>query len=229
MEVVSFLVMSALLMVVPVRGRRKLLERFIESFAATRELDTRLLLVADDGDDCYEGISLPSFATMRRIPRTYVVDKVNQFAVPATRNHLYIGNTGDDNVMETPGWDRYLIEPLEKKGHGWSYPDDIRRRDIPENVIISAPIIKALGWMQCPLMRHYWVDHVWADLGRATGRLFFVPYVVQPHHHYLAAPGVDHDQTYKDAERYAQHDADAYETWRRDHFTRDLETVRGAL
>lgn len=217
-------------MVVPIRKRRKNAERFIESFASTRELDTRLLLVADDDDDSYEGISLPEFCRLVVIPRTYVVDKVNQFAVPAASQYSYVGNTGDDNVMETQGWDRYLIEPMEKRGHGWSYPDDVRRQDIPENVIISAPIIKALGWFQCPLMRHYWVDHVWYDLAKACGRLFFVPYVTQPHHHYLADPSVQPDETYTETERlYAQRDADAYKVWYSDHFEQDLRVVRGVL
>jgi hypothetical protein len=221
--------MTELLMVVPVRGRRALAARFIESFAATRELDTRLLLVADTGDDSYDGMSLPSFCTMRVIPREYVSVKVNRFAVPAANHYAYVGNTGDDNIMETPGWDRLLIEPHEKKGLGWSYPDDIRRQDIPENVVIASPIIKALGWFQCPMMRMYYVDHVWADLANATGRLHYVPAVVQPHKHHLTDPDQPRDATYRDGEVHGAHDGEAYETWKRTRFAEDLEIVRGAL
>ena len=215
-------------MVVPVRGRRALLDRFIASFDATRHLDTRLLLVADADDDSYEGMTFPAYTRMRVIPRTYVVAKVNRFAVPAARNSLAVGNTGDDNVFTTPGWDKLLMEPLATR-HGWAYPDDLRRRDIPENVVISSPIIRALGWMQCPAMRHYYVDNVWGDMARACGRLFFCPWVVQPHLHYEVDPAQARDPVYAGAERHGERDKAAYEKWRRERMAADVATVRGVL
>ena len=45
---------------------------------------------------------------------------------------------GDDCVSETPGWDRSCSHTLEEDlgGHGWVYPDDKRRQDVPEHWMV---------------------------------------------------------------------------------------------
>jgi hypothetical protein len=59
----------------------------------------------------------------------------------------------------------------ETGGTGLSYPWDGIREDIPEAVVLSGDTVQALGWFCLPGLSHWFVDNVWADLGRGAGCL----------------------------------------------------------
>ena len=66
----------------------------------------------------------------------------------------------------------------------------------------------ALGWMCEPALSHWYVDNVWADLGRGAGCL-----------RHLRAIKVEHawkgDQTSRESSEALTADRDAYYAWRR--------------
>jgi hypothetical protein len=140
-----------------------------------------------------------------------------------------LASFGDDHVPRTQGWDRLLLEALDGLGcPGIVYPDDRRRADIPEAPVISSEIVLALGWMCEPSLRHFYVDNVWADIGRAAGCLAYVPGVIVEHLHYQARPDVAvRDATYAEAEARGGEDQTAYLAWRQNRFAEDAAVIRG--
>ena len=103
-------------------------------------------------------------------------------------------------------------------GTGFTYPFDGTREDIPEAVVMSSDIVQILGWMAEPSLNHFYIDNVWADLGRGAGCL-----------RYLRAIAVDHaqqsDKTSRDSGEKLAADRDAYYEWRRNRMTDDLSKV----
>ena len=83
---------------------------------------------------------------------------------------------------------------------------------------MSSDIVRALGWMALPDCQHWYIDNVWADLGRGAGCL-----------RHLRAIAVDHqwkaDQTSKDSGERLAADRDAYYAWRKTRMAGDVETV----
>jgi hypothetical protein len=139
----------------------------------------------------------------------------------------YFASLGDDMVPCTVGWDEQLLAVLQENGPGYAYPNDLRRIDIPEAVVISAPIVRALGWMSPPFVTHWYQDNVWADLGRATGCLHYLPDVIVDHRH-PNVTGEPADATYHDAARGFDADLAAYQRWRLKGMAADVAKVREA-
>jgi hypothetical protein len=217
--------MSAdLLVIIPTRGRRAQLDRFLAAAATTRQAATDLLVVIDDDDTAtYEGLALPPRARAVMGPRARLAPKLNRHAVPAARDYPAVGFLADDTVPVTPGWDRLLLGALGTPGI--AYPDDRRRDDVPEHPFISSAIIAALGWFFEPSLRHYYADDVLADLGRGAGCLAYVPEAVVDHLHYQTRPGVARDATYTEAEAEGFRDRQAYQQWRASRMTADIATI----
>lgn len=216
--------MRDLLVIVPVRGRPASLARFTEAFRATaRTAD--LLVVFDVDDRSYDGAETD--ALVRVLPRRPTGPKVNA----AAADHLdyrALMFMGDDNVCVTPGWDDIMLTALGGMGGtGILWPDDLSEHaDLPCSAMISCDIVSALGWMCLPGAAHFFVDNVWADLGRGAGCLMRCGGAVIEHRHpnYGKAP---RDQLYQDAMRlYWRHDKAAYAAWKTGQMQADIETVR---
>lgn len=217
--------MADLLVLCPTRWRRANMERFLGAFDATREADTDLLVIADTDDASYGGMALPPYASLVYGKNECVSRKTNRHAVPAAQNYPAVGFMGDDVTCETPGWDRLLLESMP----GIAYPHNGRRDDVPESQIVDSKIIRALGWLHEPTMRHFWVDNVLAELGKANDCLYYRPDVECTHHHYHADPSMLRDRTYMASEIYVQRDENAFKAWKRERYQRDCFAVRQAL
>lgn len=214
--------MPDLVLLVPSRGRPQNVARLVEACDKTCRTDM-LIHFGFDEDDVQLGANLVAnhggLSTV--LPRMGLAAWTNQLA----GEHLdsrWLCSIGDDMVPVTSGWDERLCEAAGPAG--MSYPNDKRRDDIPECIVMSASLVAALGWICQPGLDHWYVDNVWRDLGQG-GILRYLPDVVVEHRHpnVTGEPG---DRTYADAaERYG-HDLAAYQKWRLRDMARDVAAVR---
>ena len=217
--------MSGLLVIVPSRGRPKNIARMLDAVHETRMAATHLHVCVDDDD--------PELASYRLVmdragrdgdvlevgPRKGLAAWTNEIAVRRAGEYPFLASLGDDMIPRTPGWDKALIRGItDMGGTGIVYPWDGVREDIPEAVVLSSDIVAALGWMCEPSLNHWYVDNVWADLGRAAGCL-----------RHLRVIAVDHawkaDQTAKESGEKITADRDAYYRWRRERMADDIGKV----
>jgi len=90
---------------------------------------------------------------------------------------------------------------------------------------MSSDIVKALGWMCLPDLQHWYVDNVWADLGRGAGCLRHCRAITVEHIH-PAAGKAPADKTNADASEKLDADREAYYAWRRDgHMAADISKI----
>ena len=221
--------MADLYVLVPSRGRPRNVARLVEACADTCTADTRLHFGFDD-DDPYLRASIDAAGGHRYVvgPRQGLAWWTNKLAARHVKrgDAGALASIGDDMLPVTPGWDQLLLDRLPPGG-GFAYPDDQRRDDIPEAVVISAAIVRALGWMAHPSMHHWFIDNVWADLGRGAGCLVYCPDVLVQHLHPNVRPDVTRpDGTYHDAAGRYDSDLAAYQRWRLRGMPGDVAAVR---
>jgi hypothetical protein len=197
---------------IPTRHRRELCEKTVKSFRETTLGEVDLFLVVDDDDSDYEGIDAPVIT----VKHNTLVSAINDAAMQLADNYKALFLAADDMIFETQGWDLFMTGMLESLGGtGYIYPDDKRRYDVPEHPLISTDIVRALGWFAEPELGHFYVDNVWAELGKRLGLIRFCPQAVIEHRHYSINADVVHDETYSIAENeHGKADEVKFHEWR---------------
>ena len=220
----------SLLVMIPTRGRRAQCERLLESFTETVTGDDTDLVFISDGDDqeSYEGMEWGPATHAVIDPRMPFSGKLNAVAMVAVEDYDVLMWVGNDHVFQTPAWDKLLLAALaDLGGHGWVYPDDKRRSDVPEIWMCSSSVVKALGWFAPPYMDHYYTDNAVAELGKRAGLIRYVPEVVIEHLHYSVHPETEYDGLYKEAEeRWGQSDLEAFQEWRSSQCANEVSVLR---
>jgi hypothetical protein len=209
---------------IPTRHRRERAEACIKSFRETVEGDADIYLVVDDDDDGYQDTDVPVIVT----PRGTMVTAANKAAEWLATEYRALLMVGDDCIFVTPGWDKHMMESLERLGgSGFVYPDDKRRTDVPEIVLISSDIVQSFGWFADPAFGHFFVDNVWAELGKRSDLIRFCPKAVIEHKHYSMDSSVVRDAMYLEAEEtFGDPDRAAFEKWQAERMTTQVAKLR---
>lgn len=229
--------MRDLLVIVPSRGRVERLREFLSCFEKTRTIKTDVAIALDNDEPQMEGYQklLADYKSGDWLiqfqgPRKTITPWINYIAREEVDNYRAMCVMGDDNVPISTGWDRDLMAAIEDLGDiGFSYPDDKRRNDIPELCVISTKIIKALGWLCQPSLRHFYVDNVWGDLGTGANCIKYCPEVIIEHRHYHVDPTQTRDMTYAQSEVHGGLDSINYQKWREEQMVQDVAKIRELL
>ena len=209
-----------LIVVCPSHRRPKEASEVFDTFLATRTADSLLRFGVWTAD--------PSTGGYVHLPVTYstaetMTARSNILARWAVEQARYVGWIADDNRFRTKGWDRVVIDALEAMGGGVVYGNDVvSPGSKPSHVFMSSEIVRELGWLIHPEMTMTFFDDAWERLGRAMGRLRYLPEVT-----------VEHLYTERDNLAAFVHDKAVYEPWLRheceDQAARCLRAVRRAV
>jgi len=220
---------------VPSRRRPGNVARFVRAVAKTSTAQTDIIFGFDDDDpDLQKSIIAAQTAaqsagvsvTVVTGPRKGLGAWTNELAATFADDYRALGSFGDDHVPQTCGWDKLLLDAIDGMGGcGIAYPNDGIRDDVGEAWVMSANIVRALGWMCEPTLKHWWVDEVITVIGREADCLAYLPDVTVRHNHPAAGRG-QFDATYWDAFKGVAADKKAYEMWRAERMAADVATVR---
>ena len=221
--------MADLAVIVPSRGRPNQLVAMATAAwdFAERAIPHRLRIVVgvdeDDPDRSEYLLHGHPFLDVRVGPRRSLSGWTNHLAeqLLAERNPpRYLASLGDDHRPRTPGWDRRLIAAIESLGGapGIAYGNDLLQGGrLPTAWVVSAELVRAVGWMMLPTCEHLFVDNAVLALGQASGRILYCPDVVIEHVHPVAGKAA-WDDSYRATnapERYAT-DREAFTRWQRE-------------
>lgn len=219
--------MRDLLLIVPSRSRPENIARLRDAMKATCRGDTHLVVGLDTDDprgpEYPTGVHYDTRSGLRQ-----VVAWINALAVPAANHYRFIGTIGDDNVPRTEGWDVRVIETLTRLKTGLCYGDDLypsrARGELCCHVFMTSDIIRKLGYMGPPIIRHMYVDPVWLAWGEKVG-IEFLPDVVIEHLHYTSG-GASHDDTYSASYAFTFQDLAAFNTYAAADLNRDIRKIK---
>jgi hypothetical protein len=231
--------MPDLLVMVPTRGRKAQCERLLKSFNEMTD-DADLVFVTDGDDHSYDDMDWGDAGRWVIDPRESLSGKLNKTAEIHAHDYDALMFVGDDHVFGTPGWDSIMMKTLaDMGGTGMVYPDDKRRTDVPEIILISSDIVRALGHFAEPTLKHYYLDNSWGELGKRAGLIRFCREAVVEHLHYSVCDETERDQTYVEAENaWGGQDYTAFRDWQanlmqlqvaflRRKFNRDAQWILG--
>ena len=144
------------------------------------------------------------------------------------RQPFAIGFMGDDHRPRTVGWDTAYLEALRELGSGIVYGNDLLQGErIPTQVAMTTDIVRELGFMAPPVLKHLYVDNFWRDLGTAAGCLRYLSNVVVEHMHPIAGKAPwDDGYARVNAPTMYSGDANAYAKWAAMDLAAAVEKVR---
>lgn len=225
--------MADLVVVVPSRGRPKAAAELAEQCAKTCTADTLLLVVVDSDDPTGPEYAAPAgtqaFFTWAP-PDSGHVGAINHGAAQALSEFapFAIGKLDDDHRPRTSGWDALLLDVLHDSGTGIAYGNDLLQgQNLPTAPVITADIIRALGWMGPPQLWHLYVDNFWKDLGEQADCLHYVPSVVIEHMHPVAgkSPWTEGHLRVNDPGQF-ERDGAAYRKYQAEQLPDDVAKVK---
>lgn len=227
--------MTELLILCPTRGRPEAAREAYQSFLDTTQLEgADILFVVDDDDPTrtqYEG---QKFLHVTQPAPGNMVKALNDAALWALDRWepKYVGFIGDDHRFRTPGWDVNFASLLFDRGGGMVYGNDLIRvdGDIPTQIVMSAEIVRALGWMGLPTCTHLYIDNAWRVIGDELKMLFYMPDVIIEHLHPTVGKA-EWDEGHKrvNTQEMYNHDAAAFEEWIRTKAPDDVLRVKRAM
>lgn len=231
--------MTDLAIITPSRGRPAMAASLVDEVRRLSHLDTRVYLGVDDDDP--DAQTYREYADSRPALTLFVDGRRN---LVQWTNHLagmllqspvpprYLASLGDDHRPRTPGWDALLVEAIEARGGtGFAYGNDLYQgAALPTAWVVSADIVRALGYMMVPALRHLFVDNAAKDIGEGADCISYVPGALVEHLHPVAHKGA-WDESYLDSnsrQRYADEGA-AYAAWRAEALPEDIRTVQSVM
>jgi hypothetical protein len=229
--------------IVPSRGRPNSVPKLAETFANTTQDPNTKLWIAVDSNDPDIGRyqhAVSKFDTKLWTIQTTVLEVIGGYMSAALNEAAWkaasdptveaIGFMGDDHRPRTPGWDTTYLTALREMKVGIVYGDDgLQSEALPTQCAMSAGIVRALGWMCPPTLRHLWIDNFWLDLGKGAECLRYLPDVFIEHMHpYNDKAEMDAGYERVNSLEMIFSDRAAYERYATEDLARDVEKI-GAL
>ena len=121
---------------------------------------------------------------------------------------------GDDHRPRTAEWDAILIQAMQRRP-SMAYGNDLLQgKRLPTMIVMTSDIVKALGGMVPPNMKHLYLDNFWKKLGEDLGSLTYLDDVIVEHMHPVAGKA-EWDEGYKEvnAQEVYSFDALAYQNY----------------
>jgi hypothetical protein len=205
--------------------------RLFEAINATADF-TELIFAIDADDVAEYGDLMHATAGVNNVKiviaaRMGMNGTLNHWANWMAPDYDYICFMGDDHLPITKGWDTKLAEAIGSEA-GISYGNDLLQgENLPTAVVMSTKIIRALGFMSPPALKHLFLDNFWLAIGKALGNATYCPDVVIEHLHYINGKAA-HDERYAAVNNAEMHNADEaiFAEYMANEFADAVESVR---
>jgi hypothetical protein len=214
--------MKDLLVLVPSRGRPKNQERFLEYFFKNSTISDVCFILDFDDESNYSRFDNVIYEVGEAL---MLNEKLNKVSKKYYNDYKFISFIGDDHLLKTYAWDKMLINPLLKK-IGISYGNDLyKKEELPTCSVISSEIIKCIGYMAPPELKHSYIDKFWLDLGIAIENINYFDDVVWEHIH-PDNKKTQVDETYLRGWSSQSQDKENYALYKNIRFDEDVAKIK---
>lgn len=220
--------------IVPSRKRPHNIERLADAWASC-DTEAYLIVGIDDDDDTSayaKALTGMPHCGLNILPRTNMNGTLNELAVELSDTFDYIGFMGDDHLPQTHHWDSRIVTALSQGPCRMAYGNDLFQGPLlPTAIFMDARIIRAVGYMAPPELKHLFLDNTWVEWGKALGTMTYLPDVIIEHVHPHAGKA-DHDEGYGrvNSKEVWDHDEQVFKRYKESGgLYRDVELMRGAM
>jgi len=213
-----------ILLVVPTRSRPQSSIDFYESFVDNSSITDLMFGLDNDDHENYPRIDGVLYEVNDRM---WVNGTMNYISNKYVDEYKYIAFMGDDHRIRTLGWDTELLSSIHDVEYGVAYGNDLfQGPNLATAVLMDTKIIKKLGYMAPPTLRHLYIDNFWMDIGNALGTLRYSNDVILEHMHYLNGKSIE-DDGYREvnSQAFYQADSSAYSEYLNTKFQDDVKKI----
>jgi len=212
------------LLIVPTRKRPQSSIDFFESFKDNSSFTDLLFGLDDDDDQNYPRISNVLYEVG---PRLGMNGTLNKIALKYVDRYPYIAFMGDDHRIRTKDWDLHLTNLIGDLG--LAYGNDLFAKErLPTSVVMSANIIKAIGFVAPPKIRHLFIDDFWLTLGKRLNGLHYSEETIIEHLHYMNGKA-DKDDSYIESNSNYWPDKSAFDEYMESEFEADIQKIQALV
>ena len=232
--------MKTLTVICPSRGRPILIRDMLDSFMATSNDSTRMVVYISQEDPALAEYKKtikkynPLFVKFVIGPRKHITEVYNMFSVGDSSD--YFSTLNDDHFFVTKDWDRKLIEIVETQGQGWGIAgaDDKLTNwaecKHPSGCVISGNIVQTLGYLMHPSLRHIGTDTYLMKISEGINRLFLTRDVVIEHRHWInGIRKMDDNYKWVYGKEEQEHGAIAVRNYLFNHYENDIKKLKEAM
>lgn len=222
--------MRDILIIIPTRSsggtRIESIKRLFKSWRETTDGYSDILVCMDD-DDYQQYIQiLPPTSIIQIRSNMKLVEKLNIAAMNYADRYKIVCFVGDDVVFKTEGWEKEVVEWMEKNKPGVCYCNDLLQEEtLPNNVFLSSEIVLAMGYMVPSSIQHYYIDNFWKDLGIRLSKLKYFPDIIIEHMHW-SNDKAEKDALYTESEKMMETDRQAFDKYRVQKMAEDIEKIK---
>lgn len=222
--------MVKLLLTCPSRGRPELIKEMIKSFEETKSIQSDLCIYLDNDDPNLiyynDNVDKKYYIVGDRMP----VAQIHNHLVSIHPSYDYYMPINDDVKFMNKCWDIMLINAINERGGGWGIAHG-RDTDgvnffpqFPTFSVVSRNIINTIGYIYPTELKMLFGDTFLLDIGRAIGKLFYVPDVVIYHKQ------PTHLDTYEiKSQEFYNSERDAYAKYIDDKLDSDVDKLLNAI
>lgn len=222
-----------ILTLTPTRARPHRFHKMLESYFQTKRSETNDFVCYVDDDD-------PEIYAYEQIFKKYKIDHIigERLGCVRTDNKLvelyndydYYFPVGDDSVFRTEGWDIELVKTIKEKGNGWGVANANDLIWGVETELLTAPmisgnLIRALGYMIPPALKHMSGDSAMYALMKGIDRIFHRPDIIIEHEHYCVGKS-PLDNTYAFSSAFLNIDRDTCTRWKKEELPAIIERIK---
>lgn len=189
------------------RNRPHLVERIFSKVTPTEK---GIIAIDDDQIEMYAGVVLPDRWSFFISPRANFGPKNNEVFAQFPDEPFY-GSLNDDMHPQTQGWDSILPHRAGRFGISWA-DDCLKKR--AGCLAFGGDLIRALGFICAPGVKHFFNDNVHETIARDLGLGSYCGDVKVPHLHW-SNDKAEKDATYLERPSHAD-DMKAFNRWK-DH------------
>lgn len=209
----------------PVYMRDQRARECLGFFEATATNPTTDFFFAADADDPteYPGnvVRAPKGPRGMTHPSNYV-------ALQLIERYEHIMWVGCDHAFRTKAWDEiFHAKVADLGGYGFVYGDDLEHGEsLPTSCMVSSKIIRALGYLVHPTIKHLYADDFWLVLGKETNKIVYSPEVVVEHMH-PSTGKADNDDSYEfvNSKKMKRAGKRAFKSYLRNHLATDVKRI----
>lgn len=174
-----------ILVIIPTKDRLKDFKIFADSWSATTEGYSDVVVGVDAGDISYDEMINEFGFIKEELPSKPFLYLLNDLAVKYAGQYKYLAFMEDDCNFNTK-WETIFIQALEQIGdYGIVWGNDLLNGAYIVGLpFMDSKIIEVLGYMTPPEIKYLWADHFWKQIGEVLGTLHYFPNVIVEHRHY---------------------------------------------
>lgn len=209
------------MIILPTIYRPENLRRFIKCYQMTRATLPVYVVFDGAGDSQYQFVSLPAHFRRGTAPPGTAIGNIFNMAFRQFPDEAFYGILADDVLPATLYWDVKLRDACLPDRMTWGF-DGGHDETLPRHPFIGGDLVRRLGYLAAPGVKHWYVDNAWRDIAQALDCGVYQPEVQMLHYHYTNGKA-QKDRTYLQ-QPDPRADERAYNIWKEQALPAILKT-----